>query len=394
MITDSPQSFSPIRQLILTRLREFYREPAAVFWVYVFPLLMTLTLGLAFRAEPKVSYDVTVIRSDRSADITKQLEADKEKRFIVSELPFAEARRLLRTGKTELVLIPSDFDIDQELADEEKSGQSSSDSSSGKGPTSDSTTTRQESSSGPSEELTYWYDPRNQNSGLAKIAVDDYLQRTGGRKDVFESKARVMDEPGGRYIDFLIPGLICMNLMGSGLWGVGFAIVDLRIRGLLKRFIATPMRRSDFMLATMISRMCFLVPELLIVMIFAWIVFNVQIFGSVWLVVGLILLGSFQFAGIGLLVASRAKTIETVSGLMNLVMLPNWIFAGIFFSSSKFPGFMQWIVQALPLTPLVDALRAVMLEGHGVLDIIPQLIAIVLWTLVSFGLALKLFRWN
>ncbi|MEC9094598.1 MAG: ABC transporter permease [Planctomycetota bacterium] len=368
-MTNSPRKrFSPLGQLILTRVREFYREPAAVFWVYVFPILITFTLGLAFRAETKQTHNLSIVQSSRSAQIAEQLTSDPESRFVVSETSFDDARRLLRTGKTELVLIP------EEIA------AGDSEFSVAKGYSLDS--------------LTYWFDPRNQNSDLARMAIDDFLQRTQGRQDVFESKTRIMDEPGGRYIDFLIPGLICMNLMGSGLWGVGFAIVDLRIRGLLKRLVATPMRRIDFLLATMTSRMFFLIPEILIVFLFAWIVFDVQIYGNLWLVVGLILLGSFQFAGIGLLVASRAKTIETVSGLMNLLMLPNWIFAGIFFSSSKFPDFMQWFVQALPLTSLVDALRAVMLENHGVLDIFPQLIGIVLWTVTSFALALRIFRWN
>lgn len=368
---------SPIWQLILTRLREFYREPAAVFWVYVFPLLMTLTLGLAFRAEPKESYSITVIKTPTSGELVEMVKSDPDGRFDMAELPFEDARTRLRTGRTELVLVPADFDLAAEVDDTGKE----------LGETVDAEVDDE-------NPLTYWYDPRNQNSGLARIAVDDFLQRKQGRVDAFESTNRVMDEPGGRYIDFLIPGLICMNLMGSGLWGVGFAIVDLRIKGLLKRYIATPMRRSDFMLATMVSRMIFLIPDILLVMLFAFWMFDVQIFGSIWLVIGLILLGSFQFAGIGLLVASRAKTIETVSGLMNLVMLPNWIFAGIFFSSSKFPVLMQWFVQALPLTPLVDALRAVMLEGHGVLDILPQIVLITMWTILSFALALKIFRWS
>jgi ABC-type multidrug transport system permease subunit len=375
-------------QLILTRLREFYREPAAVFWVYCFPLLMTFTLGLAFRAEPMVTYLVTVVESEKSAAIKKQLTDDEAKRFQKTEvLDYDKARILLRTGKTELVIIPDDIvlsrsekqigeEVDVATGDVSESGVGNNTSEQSK-PT-----------------VTYWYDPRNQKSDLARKAVDDYLQREAGRDDVFLASNKIMDEPGGRYIDFLIPGLICMNLMGSGLWGVGFAIVDMRIRGLLKRFIATPMKRRDFMLAAMVSRLFFLIPELFLLVLFARYFFDVQVYGNVFLVFGLILLGSFQFAGIGLMVASRAKTIETVSGLMNLVMLPNWIFAGIFFSSSNFPSVLQWFVQALPLTPLVDALRAVMLEGSGAMDILPQLTAILLWTFFSFLIALKAFRWN
>lgn len=377
--TTRPKRSSPIWQLILTRLREFYREPAAVFWVYCFPLLMTFTLGLAFRAEPTVSYIVTVVESEKATAIQRQLKEDKQKRFIKTEvLDYDEARILLRTGKTELVIIPDDVVVPNVNSEE--------DASDGR--------LRENDSDNAKSSVTYWYDPRNQKSDLARKGVDDYLQRKAGRDDAFVPSDKIMDEPGGRYIDFLIPGLICMNLMGSGLWGVGFAIVDMRIRGLLKRFIATPMRRRDFMLAAMVSRLFFLIPELLLLVLFARYIFDVQIFGNVFLVLGLILLGSFQFAGIGLMVASRAKTIETVSGLMNLVMLPNWIFAGIFFSSSNFPSVLQWFVQALPLTPLVDALRAVMLEGSGLADIWPQLIAILLWTFFSFLIALKAFRWN
>lgn len=377
---------SPIWQLIFTRLREFYREPAAVFWVYCFPLLMTFTLGLAFRAEPMVTYLVTVVKSEKSAAIKKQLTDDEKKRFQnTGVLDYDKARILLRTGKTELVIVPDDIVLPrfEKQIGGEVAIRDANDSD-----------VVNDASEQSKPTVTYWYDPRNQKSDLARKAVDDYLQRKAGREDAFLASNKIMDEPGGRYIDFLIPGLICMNLMGSGLWGVGFAIVDMRIRGLLKRFIATPMKRRDFMLAAMVSRLFFLIPELLLLVFFARYIFDVQIFGNVFLVVALILLGSFQFAGIGLMVASRAKTIETVSGLMNLVMLPNWIFAGIFFSSSNFPSVLQWFVQGLPLTPLVDALRAVMLEGRGAMDILPQLTAILLWTFFSFLIALKAFRWN
>lgn len=360
---------SPLWQLVRIRLKEFYREPAAVFWTYCFPLMMTFTLGLAFDADPKESYRLVVVDQAGALSVMNSFKADD--RFQVSKLNLEDARIQLRTGKTDLVLIP---EPSAESAEENSMSGSMK--------------------AGAVGEITYWYDPRNQASDLARKAIDDFLQRGAGREDAFVPSIKVMDEPGGRYIDFLVPGLICMNLMGSGLWGLGFAVVDMRIRGLLKRFIATPMKRRDFLLASMISRMFFLIPELLLVLVFAWWVFEFQIFGSIALVLFLILLGSFQFAGIGLLIASRASTIETVSGLMNLVMLPNWIFAGIFFSSSTFPPFMQWFVNLLPLTPLVNSMRAVMLEGQGVAGIFPELIIITAWTVISFALALRFFRWN
>ncbi len=158
--------------------------------------------------------------------------------------------------------------------------------------------------------------------------------------------------------------------MGGGLWGVGFVTVDMRVRKLLKRFLATPMKKTDFLLGIMISRMLFMVPEVLALLVFARYAFGVVNHGSLLAVTFLILLGAVMFSGIGLLVASRAKTIEAVSGMMNLVMVPMWIFSGIFFSSERFPDAVQPLIQALPLTPLISSLRAVMLEGKSLSELL------------------------
>jgi ABC-2 type transport system permease protein len=203
-----------------------------------------------------------------------------------------------------------------------------------------------------------------------------------------------VQEPGGRYIDFLVPGLLGMSLMGGGLWGVGFVTVDMRIRKVLKRFLATPMRKTDFLMGILLSRLLFLVPEILVLLVFARLAFGVEIQGNLLTLVALILLGALAFAGIGLLVASRARTLEAVSGLMNLVMLPMWVLSGIFFSPERFPEEMQPFIQALPLTPLNDALRAVMLEGMSLLQIWPQTAILSGWAVGSFVLALRWFRWN
>ena len=230
-------------------------------------------------------------------------------------------------------------------------------------------------------------------SVLARNTADDALERAAGRKDLAAVTDQPMNEPGSRYIDFLVPGLLGMGLMGGGLWGVGFVTVDMRIRKLLKRFLATPMKKSDFLAGIMISRLMFMIPEVLVLLIFAWLVFGVVIHGSLLLVIGLILLGAVMFAGIGLLVASRARTLETVSGLMNLVMLPMWVLSGIFFSSERFPAVAQPFIKALPLTPLIDGLRAVMLEGASLAAIGPQVAILAAWAIVTFILALRWFRW-
>lgn len=220
------------------------------------------------------------------------------------------------------------------------------------------------------------------------------MQRAAGRTDPVSVADKEMTEPGGRYIDFLIPGLLGMNLMGGGLWGVGFATVDLRIRKVLKRFLATPMRKSDFLASILISRLIFLVPEVFVLLLFARLAFGVVIHGSLATMALLILLGAITFAGIGLLVASRAQTMETVSGLMNLVMLPMWVVSGIFFPSERFPEAAQPFIQALPLTPLINALRNVSMEGVSLASQWPLIAILAAWACGSFLLALRWFRWN
>jgi ABC-2 type transport system permease protein len=342
-------------QLILARVREFYREPEAVFWVYGFPIVMTVALGIAFRenAEPQYRVDVT---GPEATTVVESLQTQKspkgDPRFVLKVCEFDVAHNRLRTGKTDLVVTASSREVDFEVV------------------------------------------PTRQESKLARDEVNEVLQRSAGRTDPVTNRVHEMNERGGRYIDFLVPGLLGMGLMGGGLWGLGFVTVDMRIRKLLKRLVATPMRKTDFLASLMISRLLFMVPEVLLLLVFSWLVFGVAIAGSVWAVVFLILLGAFSFAGLGLLIACRANTMETVSGLMNLVMLPMWVLSGIFFSSERFPEFMQPFIRLLPLTALINALRAVMLEGASLPSQWGEILTLALWGAVSFVLALWLFRWN
>jgi ABC-type multidrug transport system permease subunit len=343
----------PLVQLILARLREFCREPSAIFWVYVFPLIMVVTLGVAFRNQSAEKYEVAVVSSKRADEVRAALADDARFKSRITDQE--ESRQLLRVGKVDVVIRVPDSALG---------------------------------------ECEYSYDPSRPGSVLARDAADDLLQRRAGRRDAFPATNREVSEPGGRYIDFLVPGLLGMGLMGGGMWGVGFAIVDMRMRKLLKRYLATPMRRGHFLAGIMLSRLAFTLPEVLVLLVCARLWFGVEIHGSLVTTCLLIMLGAFQFAGIGLLVASRAETLETVSGLMNLVMLPMWIASGIFFSVERFPPLVQPAIQCLPLTPLIEALRRVILEGAGLGSIGLQLATIVAWGTVTFVLALRWFRWN
>jgi hypothetical protein len=340
-------------QLILARLREFFREPEAVFWVYGFPLILAVVLGIAFSGGKPTPPDVDVQGSPSDPavkDLVARLHAGKIKNVEVH--PEGEWRRRLRTGATALVIIPE------------------------------------------GSTWKYAYDETRSESLLARYWVDSILVRSQPGVSLPQPKVEPVEEVGSRYIDFLVPGLIGMNLMGGGLFGIGFVLVDMRVRKLFKRLLATPMNRKDFLLALLVSRMVFLVPEMLVLLGVGALLFGVPINGNPLTLALVILMGVLAFDGMGLLIASRTEKTETISGLINLTMLPMYLLSGTFFSSRRFPDEMQPFIQALPLTQVNEALRAVMLEGHSLAEIAWRLGILLAWALGTFFLALKWFRWR
>ena len=339
----------PLYQLTLSKVRELLREPEALFWIFVFPVLLALALGIAFRSSGPQETTIGVQRGEGDGWFHEAIDGARDLRAEL--LDPAAARQGLRTGKVAAVVIPG-------------------------------------------EPWTYWYDPTRPESRLALLSLNDALQRAAGRSDVADFVTREMTEKGSRYIDFLVPGLLGMNLMGTGMWGIGFYIVNARSKQLLKRLVATPMRRSHYLLAQVGGRLVFLVLEVGLLVLFAVLVFDVPLRGSLAALGCVSLIGGMTFAGLGLLVASRPRTIEGVSGLMNFVMLPMWIMSGIFFSTSRFPEFLQPLVQALPLTAVNDALRGVMIDGAGLIDVGGELLIAAAWGLSTFLAAVWLFRWS
>lgn len=346
-------SASALWMVVVTRLREFIRQPEAIFWVYGFPILMIVVLGIAFRNQGAKDVTIDIVAGPGADQVAQWLKGDGH--LTTEVLPEDECRKRLRSGKSPLFVRAGDA---------------------------------------TAKTLEYFYDPTQPEAAQLRSDIDRRLQVAAGRADVLVTTDQHVSEPGGRYIDFLVPGLIGMGLMGGGLWGVGFAIVDLRIRKLLKRFVATPMRRSDFLWGLIISRMIFMIPEIVLMVACAWLFFGVQVYGSWLALIVVIVVGAVQFSGIGLLVAARCKTIESASGLMNLVMLPMWTLCGIFFSWERFPEQVHPLIKLLPLTPLNDALRAVMNEGATLLSLWPELLNMSLWGAGTFVLALAIFRWR
>jgi ABC-type polysaccharide/polyol phosphate export permease len=349
-----------LAQLTFVRLKEFIREPDAVFWTFGFPILLSVGLGIAFRNRPAETTRVGVVGTGAHAD-SVQAWVGRGKELAVERFPSdSVAREALRSGRIALVAVV---------------GPPANGSDAVNGPV-------------------YVYDDTRPDARTARLIVDDALQRGAGRRDPVETGERIVRDRGSRYIDFVVPGLLAMNIMGGGIWGLGFTIVDARRRHLLKRLVATPMSRAEYLLSFILSRLGFLIIELVIVLGFAALVFRVPMRGS-FIQLGVIgVAASLAFSGLGLLVASRARTLESASGLMNVVMMPMWVLSGIFFSASNFPGVVQPFIQALPLTATIDALRGTMLQGVGWGAILPELAIVAAWMVGSFYLALRLFRWR
>ncbi|HKH83637.1 MAG TPA: ABC transporter permease [Gemmatimonadales bacterium] len=341
----------PLVQLTRVRYREFFREPEAVFWVFIFPVLLAAGLGIAFRNRAPEQTSVAVVAADSSAATTATA-LRNTKGLLVTLVRDSAAAEALRTGEVALVVKASPGGVE------------------------------------------YRYDDTRPESRIARLLVDDALQRAAGRQDPVGLQENLVHERGSRYIDFLVPGLLGMNLMGSGIWGVGFAIVDARKKRLLKRLIATPMSRTQYLASFVLSRLTLLVIEVGLLLGFGALVFGVPFRGSLLGLVAICVLSSLAFTSVGLLVSSRAQTMEGASGLMNLVMLPMWIFSGVFFSASRFPETIQPLIQALPLTAVVDALRANILRGAGLEALAPEIGIIMAWMVVSFLLAVRLFQWR
>lgn len=348
----------PLFHLTRARLLEIVREPGILFWVFGFPVLMAVVLGLAFRTDaPKV---VPIgVEGVGAAWVLEKLAGRED--LSAEELTPEEAAEALRKGEIELVV----------EAHEPADG----------------------TSTGP-QALRYRLDPTRPTSRAARLLTDAALQEAAGRKDAVMTAEKAVSEPGSRYIDFLIPGLIGLNLMGSSMWGIGFAIVMMRSQKLLRRFAVTPMRRRDFLFSIMLSRLVLLIVEMVFLVAVGWLAFGVAVRGSLWALLLVSVVGSASFTGLSLLVAARTKTIEVASGLMNVVMLPMWMMSGSFFAYTRFPEFLHPVLRVLPLTALNDALRVITNDGGGLLSIGPEMIVLVVWTSVSFAIALRIFRWQ
>ena len=337
---------SSLFQLTMVRFRLFLREPEAIFWIFVFPILLAVGLGIAFRNRPADVYQVGAT----TPQLTQALAADKGLK--AATMNDADGTRALATGSILLLVTKTP------------------------------------------DGVSYKYDETNPDARTARMVADRAIQTAAGRHEAVHVENQLVHETGARYIDFVVPGLLGMNLMGSAIWGMGFSIVESRQKKLLKRLVASPMPRWQYLASYLLSRLSMLVIEVVGFLGFARLVFGVPFRGSMWQLGLLCVLTSLAFSALGLLVASRATTMEAASGLMNLVMLPMWILSGVFFSATRFPSVIQPVVRALPLTAAIDALRGNMLQGTNLGQLTPQIGILIAWLIVPFVISLRIFRWR
>jgi ABC-2 type transport system permease protein len=338
----------PLWELTLARLLEFWRSPGAVFWVFIFPVLLAVALGIAFRDKGTDSIRVAVVGHDPAlAEVLAE-----SPHIEVVHITDQEARDLLHRGRLDALV------------------------------------------TGDPEPYTLHFDPSRPDSEAIRLRLNDALQRASGRQDIAVVEETHLQGAGGRYIDFLIPGLIGMNMMSSCMWGIGYAVVDQRKRKLLRRFAATPMNRAHYLLGFMFSRMLFLILEVGLLLLFGHYVFGLTVHGSILAVWGFAVLGALTFSGMSVLIAARTENTEVASGWMNFAMLPMWLLSGTFFDYTRFPEVVHPFIRALPLTAVNDALRGLINHGTSITSLGIEIAVLALWGLVSFFLALRFFRWQ
>jgi ABC-2 type transport system permease protein len=328
------------------RVRLFVREPEAIFWIMVFPVLLALGLGIAFRNRPSDQFQVAAT----TAHLTQAL--NNERPLSAAMVDETSGRRALAVGKILLLVI------------QEPNG------------------------------VTYLYDDTNPDARTARLLADNAIQTDGGRRDPVRSSDLLAQEAGSRYIDFVVPGILGMNVLGSAIWWLTSSIVEARQKQLLKLLVGSPMPRWQYLAAFPLSSLLLFVVEIGVFLGLARLIFGVPFRGSIWQLGLLCLIAAVSFTGIGLLISSRARTIEAANGWINLTALPMWILSGVFFSANRFPSVIQPFVRMLPLTAAIDSFRANMLQGIGIEHLLGPVTVMAAWFIVPFCVSIRIFRWR
>lgn len=367
-----PIKNNQLYQLFKTQFLITIREPEVLFWGVIFPVLISIGLGLAFTQQAESKFSIVLVEKNKTEldSLLNIYGADSESKgenvqdwkinnktlgntvFKFSQSDWDSAIRSLKRGEADVIVTDS------------------------------------------LGKAIYHFDPLNSQSQLAYMKLSALVKSPNSNMNTENADIEPLTLMGVRYIDFLIPGLIAFGLMSSIMWGVSYTIIERRSQKLLRRLVATPMKKSNFLFALMFVRIIMNVVESLILLFFAWLIFDIHIQGNIGALIVLFLAGNLAFTGVAILVASRTTKTEVGSGLINAVQMPMMLLSGIFFSYHNFPEWSIRFIKLLPLTALTDGIRSIFNEGAGWVEVIYPTCMLSALGLICFVIGMKLFKWN
>jgi ABC-type multidrug transport system permease subunit len=359
-------------QLILIRFREFIREPGIVFWSVIFPVAMAWVLGIAFSKQNELVQQVALIRNgDLQNPSLKEFLKDSEK--ITAEDGAVHYDKIIhneKLGKTSFKFLSISWDEGLKMI---KRGHVN-------------LLVREYPDS-----LEYYFDPANPQARTVYIALSSAINNA---EHVYDTASiNPLTQQGNRYIDFLIPGLIAMGVMNSLLWGISYALIEMRSKKLLRRMIATPMKKSEFLISHFAARLTLTVIEAGLLFTFAFFYFSISVQGSLLALATVFLSGNIAFSGIAILISARTANSRIGTGLINVITMPMTVLSGVFFSYHNFPDSVIPIIEKMPLTMMADSLRGVFIEGFGITQVAVNSSVLFALGIICFLIGLRIYKW-
>jgi len=367
-----PLKNNQLFQLTKTYFLETIREPEVLFWGMVFPVLISIGLGLAFMQTSESKFQVMVVVNNYSEldsllniyAHTSESEGQRKSTWKVTDETL---------GNTVFSFVQSDW---ESAIISLKRGEADVIITDSLG------------------KVHFHFDPINSQAQLVYMKLSALIHSPSSATDSAQLQIEPLTLKGVRYIDFLIPGLIAFGLMSSLLWGISYTLIERRSQKLLRRLVATPMKKSYLLFAMMFVRTAMNMVEALVIFFFAWLLFDIHIQGNIGALAVLFLAGNVAFTGLAVLISSRTSKTEVGSGWINAVQMPMMLLSGIFFSYHNFPQWSLDVIKLLPLTALTDGIRSIFNEGAGWLEIITPSAALSLFGVICFVIGMRLFKWH
>lgn len=369
------KTLTSLETIILYSIKMFFRDKVAVFFSLFLPLVIMSIFGVMnFDQMEKVKFGVVdEAKSQASAPVAEALK--KVSNLEVSEGGLNSEKSALEKGERDIVLvIPSDF------------GKNIGQMKMGQKP--------------EPKEIKLFYNNTKQESfiqvgvTITNQVLDRYTHAVTETPDLFTLKQEAISSKRFTYVDFLIPGIVSLGIMQMSIFGVASVFVNWRERGVLRRLLATPVRPGTILFSQVITRLIISMLQTAIILAAGVFLFGIHIAGSIPLILFLGLLGGIVFLCLGFMVSGVGNSTNTVMALANIIMMPQMFLGGVFFPRDGLPEWLKVITEYLPLTYLAEALRSVIIDGSGIFAIRYDILGLVIWSIITFVLAVRLFRWE